>query len=156
MYIHIYSTKDLTRIPYMNIHEYSQQHYLWQSKIGNNPNVHNKQTNMTNCVIFIQQNIKQLWKWINYCHDNNMEEFSKYNVEWKTSDKREDVLYDSFYIKLKTDRDGHRSQDITYLWERRVITGKEHKKCLWVLVIFCFMVWGVATQVIYFIKNYQA
>lgn len=62
--------------------------------------------------------------------------------------QKEDILYNSFHTKFKTElKDVHRSQDITYLWERRVITEESTRSISEVLVIFYFMIWGVLTQV---------
>lgn len=103
---------------------------------------------MINCVIFIQYNIKQQCKWMNSWHDNNIEEFCKH-VEWKKSAKRRTYctipfIQNSKQIELK---DVHRSQDITYLWERRVTTEESTRSVSEVLIIFYFMIWGVVTQV---------
>ena len=55
------------------------------------------------------------------------------------SQTKEDILYNSFHTKFKRElKDVHRSQDITYLWERRVITEESTRSISEVLVIFYF------------------
>lgn len=41
---------------------------------------------------------------------------------------------------------GYGSQDITYLWERGAVTGREQKGVSEVLAIFHFLIWAVITQ----------